>query len=104
MYQEFNASEANSVGARASGAESMAELLVRYPGLSDFERARMVKLYRKMTPLEVALLISDDELGRKLERFFSDHRTEVRTPFREYAMLVAIAISGVLITLWAIVT
>lgn len=82
--------------------QQSAELVDRYPNLSEIELARLINLYRELSALEVALLISEDELAPKLGRFVKDHRSEVRTPFRQYAVLVAIAVAGIALLVWAL--
>ena len=79
------------------------ELIARYPDLSGVEVTRLIDLYRKLSALDVALLISDEVLGPKLDHFFKDHRQKIRTPFRQYAMLVVTAVVGIAITVWAVV-
>jgi hypothetical protein len=49
----------------------------------------------------MALMISDSELAPKLDRFRKDHRRQLRTPFRQYAVLVYIAIAGIFFAVWA---
>jgi hypothetical protein len=77
-----------------------AELVSRYPNLSEIELARLINLYRELSALDMALMISDTELAPKLDRFCKDHRRRLRTPFREYAVLVYIAVAGILFAIW----
>jgi hypothetical protein len=78
------------------------ELIDRYPMVSEVELARLINLYRDLSALDVALMISDEEFGPKLDLFFTDHRSQIRTPFRDYAILVAIAMAGFVIIGWAV--
>lgn len=82
--------------------QQAAELVDRYPNLSEIELVRLINLYRELSALEVALLISEDELAPKLGRFVKDHRSKVRTPFRQYAVLVAIAAAGIALFIWVL--
>ena len=61
--------------------EEARELIGRYPNLSEIELARLINLYREFSALDVALIISDEQLGPKLDLFFADHRSKVRVPF-----------------------
>ena len=103
MYHDINAQAHRSEQAQPPGSTSMeqvAELIERYPNLSEVELARLINLYSQLSALDVALMISDEQLGRKLDMFFADHRAKLKTPFRQYAILVAIAVVGVVTILW----
>ena len=69
--------------------------------LSETDLARLINLYRQLSALEMALMLSDDKLAPKLDRFSADHRMEFRTPFRQYAALVGYAVAGVAAVAWA---
>ena len=77
-------------------------LIDRYPMVSEVELARLINLYRDLSALDVALMISDEKFGPKLDLFFKDNRSQIRTPFRDYAILVAIAMAGFVIIGWAV--
>src|SRR5688572_6679145 len=81
--------------------DQASELIDRYPNLSEAELARLINIYRHLSALDVALMISDEKLGWKMEEFYADHRAKLKTPFRQYAILVAIAVVGVAAVLWA---
>ena len=85
-----------------TAVEQVAELVERYPALSEVELARLINLYRNLSALEVALMISDEQLGLKLDTFFADHRSALKTPFRQYGVLVGIAVAGLIAVLWAV--
>ena len=81
MYQnakfEPSASESSAPAERARADE----LVNRYPNLRKTEIALLVDAYRSLSPVELALMHSDANLGPKRERFLRDHRGEVRAPF-----------------------
>lgn len=81
--------------------DQASELINRYPNLSEVELARLINVYRELSALEVALMISDEELGRKMDQFYADHRAKLKTPFRQYAILVVIAVVGAAVALWS---
>ena len=91
-----------SAAHRPDGEEA-ARLLSRYPALSEIELARLINLYRRLPALDVALILSDDKLARKVDQFSKDHRSKVRIPFRQYAVFVWIAAAGLTVLAWAIV-
>ncbi|HEY7006555.1 MAG TPA: hypothetical protein VH392_08740 [Sphingomicrobium sp.] len=78
------------------------ELIRRYPALSEIELARLINLYRELSALDMALMLSDEELAPRLDRFSVDHRSRIRKPFRQYAALVAYAAIGLAVVTWAI--
>jgi hypothetical protein len=49
----------------------------------------------------VALMLSDEKLASRMDRFSADNRSRIRTPFRQYAALVAYAFVGVAVITWA---
>jgi len=77
------------------------ELISRYPNLSETALARLINLYRGLSALDVALMLSDEKLASRMDRFSADNRSRIRTPFRQYAALVAYAFVGVAVITWA---
>jgi hypothetical protein len=104
MFQDFGA-KALSMDSPQSERERRREdacgLIRRYPNLSEVELARLINLYRDFSALDMALVISNEELGENLDRFTADHRSKIRTPFRQYAALVAYAVVAVVALGWA---
>lgn len=104
MFHEFSAKalsieQPQMVSARP--ADEARQLIKRYPNLSEIELARLVNLYRELSALDVALMLSEDELAPKLDQFSADNRSKIRTPFRQYAALVGYAVVGIAIVAWA---
>ena len=83
-------------------ADEARELIGRYPNLSEIELARLINLYRELSALDMALMLSDQKLAPKLDHFSADHRSRIRTPFRHYAALVGYAVVGLAGLVWAI--
>jgi len=83
-------------------ADEARELLSRYPNLSETALARLINLYRGLSALDVALMLSDEKLAPHLDRFSAEHRSRIRTPFRQYAALVAYAVVGLVVLAWVI--
>jgi len=104
MFQNFatKAPAGRQAEPSATDAAGQAALLIwRYPNLSEIELARLINLYRQLSALDMALMISDQHLAPKLDRFFIDHRDQLRTPIRQYAALMAIAAIGITVVIWA---
>jgi hypothetical protein len=104
MFQDFNSKALVSGPSQAAprvAAGEAAELIARYPNLSEIELARLINLYRRFSALDMALMISDEQAGPTLGRFIKDNRSKLRPPFRHYALLVLYAAIGVGALAWA---
>lgn len=77
-------------------------LIRRYPNLSEVELARLINLYRELSALDMALMLSDEEVAPRLDQFSADHRSKIRKPFRHYAGLVGYAVVGLAVLVWAV--
>jgi hypothetical protein len=106
MFQDFSSAASARVGGQSPSSpalEQAAELIGRYPNLSEIELAQLISLYRELSALDVALMISDEQLAPRLDQFVGKHRSEVRPSFRQYAVLVAIAVAGMALATWVAV-
>jgi hypothetical protein len=83
-------------------ADEARELIARYPNLSEVELARLINLYRQLSALDTALMLSDESLAPKLDRFSADNRSRIRPPFRHYASLWFYAVLGIGAFTWAL--
>ena len=75
MFQDFAARQfafSQVEPPRRPAVEEAAELIDRYPNLSEIELARLINLYRDFSALDSALIISDRRLGSRLDRFCAD--------------------------------
>lgn len=105
MYlQHLDTSPRSATYAEPTGtAQEQARLLLaRYPNLSEIELARLVNLYRGFSALDTALLLSDDALAPRLDRFTAEHRSKIRLPFRQYAGLLFYTALTIGALAWAI--
>ena len=100
-FRQSSSAQSRSAAHRPDGEEA-AKLLSRYPALSEIELAYLINLYRRLPPLDVALILSDEMLAPKIDQFSKDHRSKVRIPFRQYAVLVWIAVAGLAVLAWAV--
>jgi hypothetical protein len=64
--------------------------------------ALLIALYPRLSALDAALTTTDDELRSRLEAFRRDHRSKIRTPFRQYAALVVTPVIGIAAVFWAL--
>jgi len=102
MFQDFSPKAlARDQAEQQAAAQQAAELIARYPDLSAIELASAVKSYRQLSALDMALMISDEALAPKLDRFYKDNWRKLRTPFRQYAVLLAIMVAGIVLAIWA---
>jgi len=102
MFQSFNSKAlAFSEAPALPPAIEARGLLGRYPNLSEVELARLINLYREMPTVEMALMLSDELLAPKMDRFSADHRSRIRPPFHHYAALVAYGLLAIIGVAWA---
>lgn len=104
MFQSFSARALpfeRSQSPAPGSAEEVRELMSRYPSLSETELARLINLYRELSALDMALMLSDEQLVPSLDRFSADHRSRIKTPFRQYVALVGYVLIGVAALAWA---
>ena len=105
MFQDFSQAASARAPERMGGSlalDQASELVARYPKLDQGEVDRLASLYRELSALDVALLMADQQLAPRLERFVDEHSSKVRTPLRDYALLLAIVASGALLVVWAV--
>jgi hypothetical protein len=104
MFQDFNAKALAFEPAPVPAPRPLEEaraLIARYPNLSETDLARLINVYRQLSALDMALMLSDEKVALNLDRFSADHRSKIRTPFRQYAALVGYAVLGVAAVIWA---
>ena len=81
--------------------DDIADLLQRYPQVSDGEAKRIVNFLRKGRHLDVGMLTGDAALKPQLDLFMADHAKHFRLNFGEAAGVTA-AIAGFLAFCWLI--
>lgn len=79
------------------------ELIGRYPDLSKEELRKLKAIYPQLSPVEMALMISNEEIAAKLDAFTRQHPHVARTPFGHYAVLVGIFVAGLALIAWTLV-
>jgi hypothetical protein len=87
------------VRALRSERERAADLLARYPKVSDEETREILRFLRHGRHLDVGLLSSDERLRPKLDAFMEKHKKHFRVKWTETATLIG-AIVAVLTTAW----
>lgn len=105
MFQDFNAKPLAFHPPESPAPRPVDEvrtLITRYPNLSEIELARLINLYRRLSALDMALMLSDQKLSPNLDRFSADHRSKIKTPFRQYAALVGYAVLTLAALGWAV--
>lgn len=81
---------------------NVTELIGRYPHLSDKELRRLNSIYPQLSPVEMALMLSNEEIAGKLDAFSREHRRARRTPLRQYAALLGILAAGFALIAWTL--
>lgn len=78
-----------------------ADLLFRYPHVSDAEAKLILCFLRTGRHLDVGMLTGDEALKPQLDRFMDDHGKHLRVSAGETAALAA-AIAGFLVACWLV--
>lgn len=81
--------------------QQAADLLARYPQVSDAETNLILTFLRTGRHLDVGMLTADEKLKPQLDRFMLDHGKRLRVSFAEGAALVA-GIVGFLLLCWLV--
>lgn len=87
--------------AMRSDRERMADLLARYPRLTDDETQEILTFLRTGRQLDIGLLSSNDRVRPKFDQFMEDHKAHLRLKWTEGAGLIA-GIAAILSMLWLI--
>jgi hypothetical protein len=105
MFQYAGATALARAQAEPAGTaiDQVRDLIGRYPNLSEIELARLINLYRNLSALDMALMLSDEAIAPGLDRFSKEHRSEVRKPFRQYAGLLMYGVLTIGAVIWAVV-
>ena len=80
------------------------DLLGRYPDLSKEELDQLISLYPQLSPVEMAMMISNEEIAGKLDAFNRAHPRVRRTPFGHYAVFVGIFVVGLALIAWVLLS
>lgn len=105
MLQNFDPSARDVQWPRSPNVHAATSALIsRYPDVSETELARLIIMYGELSALDMALIISDENLGPKFDQFYAHHRASLRLPFRQYAALIAIAVFGISVIAWALLS
>lgn len=85
----------------ATSREQVADLLERYPHLSQQEVRQILSFLQTARHLDVGLLTASDRLKPKLDAFMNDHRAHFRVGLGEAAGVIAVIVA-VLAILWLV--
>lgn len=99
----FETSRVGQAEPLGSGGVDVRSLLQRYPDLSKAEIDDLVAGYRQLTPVQHALLASDQTLNSSLSQFKDDQGKRIRTPFKQYATLFGLAVFSLMLCVWLFV-
>ena len=78
--------------------QDIADLIQRYPNVSEEETAQIVTYLRKGRHLDVGMLTADERLKPQLDGFMADHGKHLRVGAGEATVLIA-AIAGLFFAL-----
>ena len=69
--------------------DQVADLLQRYPRVSDAEAKAILAFLRKGRHLDVGMLTADEQLKPQLDRFMDDHGKHLRVGVGETSAVIA---------------
>jgi hypothetical protein len=75
-------------------------LIARYPSLHQFEVDRLVDIYPRLSNVDVALMISDDDLGPRIESFVRGERHRLRMPLQHLLGLLSPFLLFLMVMAW----
>ena len=87
------------VPAHSANSERVANLVSRYPGVTEEEAQEIVTFIRTGRHLDVGLLTANQSIRPKLDAFMEDHKTDFRVKWWEAAGVTG-AIGLVLVMFW----
>jgi hypothetical protein len=86
----------------ASLTNEAEQLVARYPRLEPAEVDRLVEIYPRLGNVDVALMISDEQLGPKLESFSRAQRHRLRMPPMHLFGLLSPFLLFVVVMAWVV--
>jgi len=86
---------------RRLNSKRVADLVSRYPGVTQDEAQEIVTFMRKGRHLDIGLLTADDAIRPNLDAFMEDHKADFRVKWWESAGVTG-AIAIALIGFWLI--
>jgi hypothetical protein len=88
----------------ASLTNEAEQLVARYPELDAGEVDRLVEIYPRLGNVDVALMISDADLGPRLNSFIRANRRRLRMPARHLFGLLSPFLLFVAVIGWVVFT
>lgn len=87
------------ISSRHTNSERVANLISRYPGVSEQEANEIVTFIRTGRHLDVGLLAADGSIRPNLDAFMEDHKAHFRVNWWETAGVVG-GIAVLLMSFW----
>jgi hypothetical protein len=81
--------------------QQAADLLYRYPNVSDAEAKLILSFLRTGRHLDIGMLTADERLKPHLDRFTADHAKHFRIGFGEATAVIAM-MAGFLLICWLV--
>jgi hypothetical protein len=94
----MNAHQSQPSGRSTLTRDEAADLLSRYPNVSDDEAKAITTFLRKGRHLDVGMVTADERLKPQLDGFMADHGKQLRVGAGEATVLIA-AIAGLFFAL-----
>ena len=94
-------SHIEEIRAVRTSRERAAELLGRYPAISDQDRREVLDFLKNGRHLDIGLLTTSDRLRPRLDAFMTDHKQHFRVRWEESVALIA-GIAALLAIFWLV--
>lgn len=72
---------------RLGAHERAAQLISRYPNLSQSQIEHLAGLFPRLSALDLSLMMSDDDLAPRVEAFYATHREMMSPSLSDYAVI-----------------
>lgn len=86
---------------RRTTSERVADLVSRYPGVTEAEAQEIVTFMRTGRHLDIGLLTANDNIRSNLDAFMEDHKAHFQVKWWEGAA-VTTAIAALLVLFWVV--
>jgi len=86
---------------RRANSERIAELVSRYPGISEGEAREIVSFIRTGRHVDVGMLTMNERIRPKLDAFMEDHKSDFRVKWWETALVTG-GIAAVIAVFWVV--
>ena len=100
MMSRQSFSDATGRPALSSAHEGFVTLIRTYPHLSPAEMSELHSHFGRLRALDIALMMNDDDLSRRVETYCTIHGRGYHPPLSGYLMLLALMALVAAVGMW----